>query len=63
MARKNPYEAVVKSIMDEVEELALVKAPLEDYLQALKDAREEINGWLDTSIDAAEQDIKRKRGE
>ncbi len=53
------YKAAKAKVMEAFEGIALVKAPPEAYLAALKEIQEESDNWLEASIDAAKQDVRR----
>ena len=53
------YKKIVKTVLATLETFTKVKAPTSAYLAALQEAREEINDWFDTYIDAAREDVKR----
>ncbi len=57
------YKAAKAKVMDALEGIALVKAPSEAYLEALKEIQEESDNWLEASIEAAKDDVRRANRE
>lgn len=57
------YDGAIAEVIEALEGIALIKAPATEYLAALERAKSEIETWIDASIDAAKDDVKRERGE
>lgn len=57
--RKTPLELATDTVKDRLEEMCSVKCPVEDYLAALESIQEHV----EASIEAAKDDIRRKRSE
>jgi hypothetical protein len=56
------YKAARKRIMEALEEIPKVKAPAVEYLAALEEIQDEVDGWFEASIDAARDDLKAQDG-
>ena len=56
----NEYDDVIDRIIAELENLTRVRAPAPEYLAALKRAKDRFDGWIDASIEAAEDVVKRE---
>lgn len=60
----DPYKGAIADVIEALEGLALVRGPTSaEYLAALERAKEEIENWIDASIDAARDDVKRAEGD
>lgn len=55
MAKKSPLKLATDAVKEQLEELAGVKCPVEEYLEALED----VQNHVEASIEAAKEDLKR----
>lgn len=61
--QQGEYNVVIEEIVGHLEGLARVKAPAVEYLAALERAKDRIEEWLEASIAAARDDVRRQSGE
>lgn len=55
--KKTLLQERTESAKNAIEDMALVKCPVEEYLEALED----VQNHIESSIDAAKDDIRRKK--
>ena len=59
MSAAKEYLAHRTRVLAAAEAICLVRAPPVQYLAALKDLKEHFDEWIDASIEAAEDDVRR----